>query len=246
MNRVTPVWSSIVSIFLLLIGSGCTTTAPVVTTDEAVSRLFEARRDFPGANSVSSVRVTGRGGRSFRASIAIDPHGNMALTALTPFGTAAAHIRVEGDRVTLVNHLRNLYWEGTIRELSGANPLADVLRVEGLPFLLTGLPPWLSADRVRREMMEDGRMRLSDRDISLVVGSSGMVSGTVWIGAQEVNVRFREPAIPASGVEVSSPLQPERMVRFEHLNLELGPVVIEPIEIPADYRRTEFWESVVE
>lgn len=169
----------------------------------------------------------------------------MAMSAFTPFGTTAAQIRVQGDHLILINHMRNQYWEGTIDQLSDFNPLAGALRLEGLPFLLTGLPPWKSIDGVRQEIVSDDLVRLSDRNLHLITGRSGIVGGRLEIGRDEVVVRFGSPAIPATKVEVSSSIDPTRIVQFEHLNLAFGPVHLDPLQIPSHYTRAEYWESLV-
>lgn len=231
-------------VLLLLLSTACA-SAPA-TTDEAVTRLIEARSTFEGARSLANVRITGKGGQSFRASIAIDGLGNMSMSALTPFGTTAAQVRVDGHTVTLINHLRDSYWQGPIESLSGTHALAEALRIEGLPFLVVGLPPWGSNDRVTTTAVGDGLVRLTRDDLSLIASRSGLLSGRIGSGQDEVTVRFESPGMPPSKLQVSSSIDPTRIVQFDHVDLDFEAVVLDPISIPADYRRADSWESVVQ
>ncbi len=234
----------LVTLFLSLLIAACS-SAPR-TTNEAVDRLFEKRREFEGASSLANVRVTGKGGQSFRASVLVDADGAMTLSALTPFGTTAAQVMIKRDRITLVNHLRNTYWEGDLAELSGGNPLADAFRVEGLSYLLTGLPPWTDQARVTQESVADGLTRLSSGPLTLVISRTGIVSGALALGNEEILIRFEGESIPPSRLAISSSIDPTRIVQFEHLDLDFKPVTLEPVRIPEDYRRAEHWETVVQ
>lgn len=221
-------------------------TSMPATSNEAVERLFEARRNFEGASSLADVRVTGKGGQSFRAALVIDASGGMTLSALTPFGTSAAQVRIENDSITLVNHLKNIYWQGNLDQLSGGHALADAFRVEGLSFLLTGLPPWTDEDRVRQEPVSEDLTRLSSGPLSLVVSRGGIASGRLDLGSDEVVIRFGGQSIPPAKLEVSSSLDPTKIVQFEHLDLDFKPVTLQPLNIPERYRRAEHWEMVVQ
>lgn len=236
------VLTTMVGLFL----AACGTTPGPATTNEAVERLFEARRTFEGASSLANVRMTGKGGQSFRAAMTIDASGAMNLSALTPFGTTAAQVRIEDDRITLINHLRDTWWDGRLDQLSGGHALAEAFRVEGLSYLLTGLPPWEDQDRVNQEIVSDEYTRLSSGPLSLILSRGGILSGLLALGNEEISIRFEGQSIPPSKLQVASSIDPSRMVQFEHINLEFKPVTLDPLSIPAEYRRAQHWEAVVQ
>lgn len=237
-SRILPL-----TIPLVLIFCACTTRPG--TTNQAIERLFEARSSFEGARSLANVRVTGRGGQSFRATIAIDAAGRLALSALTPFGTTAAQIRIDGDRITLINHLRDTYWQGSLDELTGGHPLADAFRFEGLSYVLAGLPPWSDFGHAGQEIISEDLTRLSSRNLSLIVGPRGIVSGLLRTGQEDVQILFERPGIPPDKVQVSSSFDSTRLVQFEHIALDFEPVALDPLMIPSEYSRADHWESVV-
>lgn len=226
--------------------ASCATPPGPATTNEAVERLFAARQNFEGASSLANVRVTGKGGQSFRAALTIDAGGAMNLSALTPFGTTAAQVRIEDDRITLINHLRNTWWDGRLDQLSGGHALAEAFRVEGLSYLLTGLPPWSDQDRVSQEIVSEEFTRLSQGPLSLILSRSGIMTGLLDLGDDEIAIRFEGQSIPPAKLQVSSSIDPTRVVQFEHINLEFKSVTLNPLRIPADYRRAQHWETVVQ
>lgn len=218
---------------------------PPATADEAVVRLQQQRSEFAGARSLARIQITGARSQSLRANIAISSEGVMTLWALTPFGTTAAAARIDGDHVTFVNHLRNLYWEGTLTDLSGGHGLADALSYRGLPFLLVGLPPWNDHEPVRQEMLTDHLIRLVQGELSVVVSSTGIVSSQLQRGSEVITMSLDQPSIPPTRVVLASTLDPSQTLQIEHLDLSFRSISVEPVRIPAAYRRVSSWEDAI-
>jgi hypothetical protein len=228
----------------VLVPASCAPRPPA-TAHEAVVRLQERKTEFAGARSHARIRITGPNSQSLRANIAVGSDGVMTLWALTPFGTTAAAARIDGNSVTFVNHLRNLYWEGSLSEISGGHGLTDALRYRGLPFLLVGLPPWEAHEPVRQEMLSPDLIRLTEGDLSVVVSASGIVMSELRRGPDTISMSLDQPSLPPTRVVLTSTLDPARTIVIEHLDLTFRSIEVEPVRIPATYRRVSSWEDAV-
>lgn len=195
--------------------AGCATQrqeffAPVLAPDaeSAFRELTRIRVDFPGARSYARLKaVSGERRQSFNARIAIDRSGRARIDGLTPIGTAAMTLWSDGQQVVFMDHLNEIFWTGSTRQLS--EPLR--VMIERGAFLLAGLP-------------------VDDPSIIYQTKPTGLASAEV----SGVRFTYTPPQFPPRRIVIEAGSD---RLEVEHAEFTSGSEPLEPPPIEAGYRR---------
>ena len=128
----------------------CRTARPVgkpiaaltaTTAEEAREELAVRAASFNGLRSLMRIRATANGKtQSFRAQLDVKDRRRVDLVAYTPVGTTAMTMHIDGDRVSVQNHLENTKWEGTAQQLPEPFRFLGATMPANVAMLVAGLP----------------------------------------------------------------------------------------------------------
>jgi hypothetical protein len=121
---------------LLLLVAACRSTAPAANeTPLAPGQALDTIRTIRALMRVKA--TNGERTQTFRAQLLVEPSSQrVELTAYTPVGTAAMTLYADGDRVTYLDHINRVAWQGSAQSLdffAGAAPASWALAILGYP-----------------------------------------------------------------------------------------------------------------
>lgn len=193
---------------VLLILAGCASHGrPVprftaVTGAEAFAHLLAISREWKGMRSFLKVQLVEQSGRRrFSARLEVDRDFRMRLEGMTPLGTVAFVLWVDGEDARFVNHLSRTVWKGSFAELSRSLGLGSEMSVEGLVSFLLGVPDptqqYVSCDSPTGsdQCSSDGIWRIS----MTPSGVSALERKGALVGVQSA---YLPPAFPPQRVEI--------------------------------------------
>jgi len=125
-----------VSLCALLLVAACRSTAP--SANETPLAPGQALDTIRTIRALTRVKATnGERTETFRAQLLVEPSTQrVELTAYTPVGTTAMTLYADGDRVTYLDHVNRIAWQGSAQSLDffgGAAPAAWALAILGYP-----------------------------------------------------------------------------------------------------------------
>lgn len=191
---------------------------------DAVWRELQSRvQSFEGARSYLRLRLTDAGRtRAFNARFFASKDGRVLLDALTPVGTTAFTLYLDGASAMWIDEIHSTYWEGSVADVA---PLARFIGrgVDSRSFALTvvGLP---AQDTVDSEVA------------TYAVGNAGLASVAFGSGAASL-VEYSPPAFPPSKLVFTTAAAPDTSLQVEHLELTAGPQKVERPPVPRGYAR---------
>lgn len=172
------------------------------TGAEALGHLLQISREWKGIRSFLKVQLIDPGGRRrFSARLHVDQDFRMQLDGMTPLGTVAFVLWVDGGDARFVNHLSRTVWTGSFAELSRSLGLGSEMTVRDLISFLLGLPDpsqqYAPCDSPAGsdQCSADGVWRISMTPSGVsALGRSGGVMG--------VHSKYLPPAFPPQRVEI--------------------------------------------
>jgi len=125
-----------VSLCALLLVAACRSTAPSANeTPLAPGQTLDTIRTIRALMRVKA--TNGERTETFRAQLLVEPSTQrVELTAYTPVGTTAMTLYADGDRVTYLDHINRIVWQGSAQSLDffgGAAPASWALAILGYP-----------------------------------------------------------------------------------------------------------------
>jgi hypothetical protein len=199
--------------------------APVAagTGDDAVWRDLQSRaRSFEGARSYLRLRLTDAGStRTFNARFFASREGRVLLEALTPLGTAAFRLYLDGTSAMWLDDVHSTYWEGRLADVAPlARLVGSAADSRSFAMIVLGLP------------IADSMTSSAARH---VVGVSGLESIELSGDASGSRVEFAPAAFPPSKLTYTQPGRPDTSLQVEHLELSAGPQDVKRPAIPRGY-----------
>lgn len=182
------------------------------TREAAWSELVRLQREFPGARSLVSVRITtGEKKQSFKADLAVDRDRRLRLDGFTPLGTAAFTIFAEGSTILFLDHTANTYWRGTTRAFAERVAMfpRDVLPRD-LALILLGIP---AESGFQYDLSESG------------------LSRATWSGG---SAHYEPASFPPQRVQLM--LGATHTVEIRHLDLSMSAERVEEPRVDRSYR----------
>lgn len=226
---------------ILVIASGCASNPVSSDTVENVwKQLLAEREAFEGARGLAVVTVTQGRRQSIDAGFTVGANGNLELSVMSPFGTSLATVFSGDGDVVIVNRSAQTYWEGSLRDLEGLLPLGGI-EMEGLGYLMAGLPPYSSGWSVDR--VGENALRVSRGELRMLVLPEGIAS-----------VEIGNPVMAKAGLDLPS-RPPTRVTISDDAGNESAEIAIErmrltPAEVAgptelAGYERVQTWLAVL-
>lgn len=224
---------------LLLFAFSCRSTgagapfAPVASSAAGAvwSELQSRAASFEGARSYMKLRMTDRGRtRTFNARFFASRDGKVLLEAVTPVGTTAFTLYLDGDAAMWIDEIHATYWEGSI---AGVAPLSRFigsgLDSRSFAMIVLGLP--FSADALA------GDAQSRSAGVAYATGPSGLASVTLESSGITSRIDYAPAAFPPSKVSFSTSAAPDTSLQLEHLELASGAQKVSRPEVPRDYVR---------
>lgn len=172
------------------------------TAAEALGHLLRISREWKGIRSFLKVQLIDPGGRGrFSARLHVDEDFRMQLDGMTPLGTVAFVLWVDGGDARFVNHLNRTSWTGSFAELSRSLGLGSEMTVRDLISFLLGLPdpsqPYVSCDSQAGSdpCSADGvwRISMTPSGVSALERNGGLTG---------LRSEYLPPAFPPQRVEI--------------------------------------------
>jgi len=230
---------------VLLILAGCASRGQPVpsftatTPAEAFSRLLQISREWKGIRSFLKVQVTQQSGRRrFSARLRVDQDFRIELEGMTPLGTVAFVLWVDGEDARFVNHLNRTVWRGSFAELSRALGLGSEMTVRALISLLLALPDptqqYVPCDPLSAgdQCSSDGMWRISVTPS----GVSAVERKGVVVGIQSA---YLPPAFPPQRLEIrarNANGETLTQLNVEHLEVTTSSGRLKPPAVDPAYR----------
>lgn len=203
-------------------------------------QLLEGRRQFTGARGFATIVVDRGGRRSIDVGFKVGRDGNVEFSVMSPFGTSLGTIFNGEGELVIVNRSSNTYWVGRVEDLEEVLPLGGI-EMEGLGYLLAGLPPHPSGWSV--EKAGDQGLRARQRNVEVLVLPQGIASVTVGRPPM-ARARLDLPSRPPSRVTVVDSSEQETAQITISRIVEDDVVVERPSELDG-YRRVDSWFAVI-
>lgn len=240
MSRTRPFRPLTLLPLALLLVSGCASAPPSSTAARTWEELLSRRETFEGARGLSEVTLIQQQRRRLDVTFLLDPRGRLELSVISPFGTRVGTIFLESGELVVVNRAARLYWEGRVDELGEILPLGG-LQVEGIGFLLVGLPPEVSGWTT--SVPAEGFLEARRGDRRLLIHPDGIASADIG-NPHTVKARLSLPSNPPTRISILDPEDSETAV-VQHDQIEFAPVVVERPAIEDGFRRTANWLEVI-
>jgi hypothetical protein len=201
-------WGRILAV-VILAGCASRSGAPIesFSSPDARSewiRLQQVDRSLRGARALVQIRMSGAGTvRSFRAIFRTDSDRRVLIDVLTPIGTTALTLFLDGDQATSIDYLHGRYWKGSAASLPGAPPFFSLGSSRRVAALLLGLPTGEGA-----ASEDNGTIKVSGEGFDLVVTPSGISHVTIHGALDELTADYDPPHFPASSFRIASSSTP--------------------------------------
>lgn len=230
---------------VLLILAGCASGGQPVpsftaaTPAEAFSRLLQISREWKGIRSFLKVQIIEQSGRRrFSARLHVDQDFRMQMEGMTPLGTVAFVLWVDGEDARFVNHLNRTVWGGSFAELSRSLGLGSEMTVRGLISLLLALPD-LTQQYVPCIPPSDSDQCSSDGMWRISVTPSGV--STLERKGVVVGIRseYLPPVFPPQRLEIRARNAHGDLLtqlNVEHLEVTSSSGPLKPPGVDPDYR----------
>ena len=226
---------------ILILASACATTQQEPrTAEQRWESLLESRRAFEGARGLSKVTLVQQNRRRLDVTFQLDPRGRLELSVISPFGTRVGTIFLENGELIVVNRPARLYWQGRVDDLDDLLPLGG-LQVDGVGFLLVGLPP--EATGWSTSVPADGFLQARRGDRRLLIHPDGIASAEFG-NPLAVKARLNLPSHPPTKISILDAAEAETAI-VEHDQIELESVTVERPSIEAGFRKTNNWLEVI-
>ena len=155
------------------------------------------------------------------------------MDALTPLGTAAFTLFVNGGEVLFVNHLQHTFWSGTLADLNRTLPVfGGTEDASALGFLLIGLPPSCPSSEVAGDGAQSS---VVCGTFVLQVEAAGLRSARTVAG--DLSIDYATAAFPAQNVVVHSSSESSGDVSIQYLEVNSRAKALARPSVPADYTR---------
>lgn len=230
---------------VLLILAGCASRGQPVpnftaaTPAEAFSRLLQISREWKGIRSYLKIQVIEQSGRRrFSARLQVDQDFRMLLEGMTPLGTVAFVLWVDGEDASFMNHLNRTVWRGSFAELSRSLGLGSEMTVPGLISLLLALPD-PAQEYVPCNPPAGGDQCSSDGVWRISVTPSGVSAIERKGVVVEIRSEYLPPAFPPQGLEIrarNAHGDVLTQLNVEHLEVMGSPGRVKPPAVDPAYR----------